>query len=447
MLSSAGSSYPYTYWARVFRLGLCAMLLGVATAVHADPMGEPEDPMLQEIAVAHYVKKYRVDPGEAQYRLELQDRAGGIEDDVEALLGDQYAGVWFDHADRGRLKIGITRAAAPRTAELRTLAERYQVEGDFDSVEVRFTLNDLLRAQASARSALTSMISSARAKTGYDPSLNRVVVIALARLTADEESLIRRVQSMPEVNVRRLEIDSLAGRYHTCWVRQCDPPFRGGREIGELDAGSIYVCTAAFTAQDHVHPYRFHVITAGHCIHFGSWWNWASRDESGNWRLFGSSNYKAYFAGSSGRDAGRVRISNDSFWIPPNPAATVVVKASDDTTYNPNYKIRKTSLSNIGMTLCRTGRTTGTECGEVDLLGTDQTAWGTDGKIYSVSNMGELDVCDAEGGDSGGPIFKNHRAYGLFSGSVDVGPAFCWSWYQGIRAAEEFLDVSVQLAD
>jgi hypothetical protein len=97
--------------------------------------------------------------------------------------------------------------------------------------------------------------------------------------------------------------------------------------------------------------------------------------------------------------------------------------------------------------MCRTGRTTGTECGEVDLLYADETAWGSDGLIYSVSNMVEIDVCGAKGGDSGGPMYKNHRAYGIYSGEVDFGPAFCFEWYQGIRGAEKALKVSVLLAN
>jgi hypothetical protein len=31
----------------------------------------------------------------------LQDRAEGIDDRLVALLGDQFAGLWFDHSDRG----------------------------------------------------------------------------------------------------------------------------------------------------------------------------------------------------------------------------------------------------------------------------------------------------------------------------------------------------------
>lgn len=426
------------------------VLLSVTSAVvlaQGGPGAEPEDPMLQRTAVAQYVRKHRVEPAEAQYRIELQDRAGGIDDDLVALLKSNYAGIWFDAADRGRLKIGMTQEAAAQSTEVRLILERYGLDHEADLVDAQYSEATLLSAQAAVGSSLRAMIEGGRAKTGLDFRVNRAIVIALARLSAEEEALIARVGGSPAVQLRRIDVPSLTGQFHSCNITYCDPPFRGGREIGEFDPGSIYVCTAAFMAQDHVYPYHFHAITAGHCIFFGGASSWRSKDETGTYRTLSSSNAYYSFAGANGRDAGRIGISDSGFWIPPNPAARVVVKASASTSYNPNYAIHKTSGSTLGQMMCRTGRTTGTECGEVDLLYADETAWGSDGLIYSVSNMVEIDVCGAKSGDSGGPMYKNHRAYGIYSGEVDFGPAFCFEWYQGIRGAETALKVSVVLAN
>jgi streptogrisin B len=95
--------------------------------------------------------------------------------------------------------------------------------------------------------------------------------------------------------------------------------------------------------------------------------------------------------------------------------------------------------------LCRTGRTTGTECGEVSSLGADETE-SANGVHYQLRNMGELDVCGSADGDSGGPLYKNSRAFGLLSASINVGPAYCFTTYQGIRGAENLLGVSVLLS-
>jgi hypothetical protein len=84
---------------------------------------------------------------------------------------------------------------------------------------------------------------------------------------------------------------------------------------------------------------------------------------------------------------------------------------------------------------------TGTECGIVTELGADESSVGPDGKTYTFHHMGKLDVCDSVKGDSGGPLYKTHRAYGIHSGTGD-----CYESYQGVRAAEDALNVKVIVA-
>jgi hypothetical protein len=96
-----------------------------------------EDVLVQQIASAYYAKKHRVDLKEAERRLTIQDRAAGIEDDIARVLGDQYAGIWYDEADGGKLKIGITPAAGRRAEDVRRIAERRGVIADTDLVTVR----------------------------------------------------------------------------------------------------------------------------------------------------------------------------------------------------------------------------------------------------------------------------------------------------------------------
>jgi hypothetical protein len=57
--------------------------------------------------------------------------------------------------------------------------------------------------------------------------------------------------------------------------------------------------------------------------------------------------------------------------------------------------------------------------------------------------MGELDVCDAQNGDSGGPLYKTHLAFGILSSTLNDP---CFEAYQGVRGAEAALDVTVVVA-
>ena len=86
---------------------------------------------------------------------------------------------------------------------------------------------------------------------------------------------------------------------------------------------------------------------------------------------------------------------------------------------------------------------TGTECGTVSELGADETSVGPDGKTFKFRNMGEIDVCGAKDGDSGGPLYKTHLAYGILSSTLDDP---CFEAYQGVRGAEAALNVTVVVA-
>jgi hypothetical protein len=81
---------------------------------------------------------------------------------------------------------------------------------------------------------------------------------------------------------------------------------------------------------------------------------------------------------------------------------------------------------------------TGTECGTVIELGADESSVGPDGKTFTFHHMGRLDVCDTQNGDSGGPLYKTHLAFGIHSSTGD-----CYEVYQGVRAAESALNVKV----
>jgi hypothetical protein len=397
-----------------------------------------ENAQLQQFAAAYYANKHNVSLDVALQRLALQDQAAGIEDVLAAVLGEQYAGIWYDHDDRGRLKIGMTRLAAPLDADVRRVVAGYNLSSLADLVPMQFSLAELLALQDAIRTDILDLIRAGHAQTGYDTKLNRVVVRAIERLPGSEDARIQRWSTLPAVTVLRINLPDLFGQFDSgnCNVTYCDPPLRGGREI----ISNSSICTGAFIARHRVFTDVLLMLTAGHCVFDAPGSSWSARDEAGIVSTFGP-NYGYYFPG---RDAGAIEILPLRGSLPPLPS--VVVKGSANTTYDPNYQIRFTSLSNMGQLLCQTGRTTGTLCAEVSGLGTDHVGIDAFGGIYPVHQMGELDQCLTTNGDSGAPVYKKGRAYGIVSGSSNHPPIHCNTFYQGIRGAQDLLDVDILLA-
>jgi hypothetical protein len=78
----------------------------------------------------------------------------------------------------------------------------------------------------------------------------------------------------------------------------------------------------------------------------------------------------------------------------------------------------------------------GTSCGRV--FATDVTVTYRDGP--TVRHLANALYCTSRG-DSGGPIFAGNTAYGIVSGMSLDSP--CTSYYQGIRGAENLMNVNV----
>lgn len=421
-----------------------SVLLALQAISGAVLAADQELPGLQDMAVEYYVAKYRVSADEARARVELQDRAAGIEDRLMAILGDQFAGIWFDHADRGRFKVGLPPGQESRQAEAAVVLRELGIDAGTDFVAVRFTKAELDRLQDALRDSLADMVARGQARTSQNPRLNNVVVTAPRVLQPIEESRIVELSRVAGVTVRRVDAESLVGRAQACNITYCDPPLRGARYMN----GAYDSCTMAFTARHRVNTSHLLMITAGHCIWAGSPYFWAQK-EAGYWTGAGSQ-YGYVLGGSGGLDAGVIRIDTYPSWVPPAPLAALIVKSYNGpnytTTYDPEYEIKTDSLSTLGQLLCMSGGGTGTRCAEVSDLNADQVLETKFGTNFNLKHTGELDTCHTEVRDSGAPIYKKHKAYGIHLGKVDsIG--HCYTFYQGIRGAENALNVDILLDD
>lgn len=424
-------------------VALCAV--AALGGIESPAIADTEDPALQEIAVAYYAAKYRLTTTEATRRVAIQDRSAGIDDEISQLLGADFAGIWFDASDGGRLEVGLTSAGMTRYREVMAIVNAHGLAADTRTMGVRFTIAELERKQASIRDYLFSMVRGGHAKTSYSPRTNTVVVTTLTTLPADEETLIRQVSADDGVTVQRVNVTSLQSSLQSCGISSCNPPLRGGFFIRGENSQFFTGCTGSFVARHRVNQNDLLLITAGHCINpsTGSGLNatWSARNEAGTFLPIGTG-YGFVFGGSAGMDAGVVHINPGMSWALPAPVPQVVVKGSSQTTYNPNYKIKHDSASSMGQLLCVTGAMTSTHCAEVSGLGADAM---TDVGI-ALKNLGELDWCGSIDGDSGAPVYKVNKAFGLLVGGANQPPFHCVTNYQGIRSAENMMNVDILLS-
>jgi hypothetical protein len=401
------------------------------------------------MAAEYYDGKYRVGLEEAHRRIAIQDRATGLEDAVERIVGPHYAGLWFDAHDRGRLKMGLTVEGATRQEELRNLLEREGLLADADFVDVRFSELELESMVADVARIASDLLARGLVRVGYSTQLNSVVLTTVRTLSPQDAALVAEIDRREGVTVQTVDAPSLYAQAHaySCGVRRCDPPLRGGREITSSFTfnGATFgkICTAAFMARHRVTG-QWLAVTAGHCLRHDLLSTWSARNQaqSDASKVIGTT---YGFVWGGGADAGVIAVDPGGYWHNPEPAPWVVVKGSSDTTYDPDYRIRSDGKSSMFTMKCTTGRTTGTHCAEVIGLGLTAT-FSVGGENIVVSNLGVLDACVSSAGDSGGPVYKHNTAFGIYVGGTVFPDPACDEYYQGIRGAENLLNIDVQFA-
>lgn len=119
-----------------------------------------------------------------------------------------------------------------------------------------------------------------------------------------------------------------------------------------------------------------------------------------------------------------IRIDNVPGW---DPRPWVYVHASDDTTRDPNYRIRGTSTTPEGTRVCMSGARSGTDCGHVT------------GHYRAPTGFAIASYCNFNG-DSGAPVYSAGMARGINYGVLG---GDCNSLYQGVREAARELNVYV----
>jgi hypothetical protein len=427
----------------------------------AESAVEPASPALAPSAfeVDDLAAAQGISPDEARERLTWQTHLPTLHDRAKASLGDSFAGTWVDAADGDRLKLGVAGSDAGDRRAAGAVVDALGLAAVTDVVEVRHSLAELQRASARLADDVSALHagSGAPVSTGIRPDRNAVVLHlpataatpatpttpaapTTATTAAAERTASAGAAAAAELAPRaRAELgdmvevvhDATVVRAEACVYPYCDPPLRAG--IGVSNDATGAGCTGAFLARSRVDN-RLFQMTAGHCSLLGGSGTWSTLFPDGSRHPIGPVHRAVT---SEAGDAAILRVTNPTGW---RARAWVYVTNGPSTTVDEQYAIAADGSSSVGQRMCLSGARSGnTTCGQVLELGVRALLCDEAGQnCVIVSGLGRASFCSGPG-DSGGPVFANHTAYGLLTG----GSGACDSVYQGVRSAENLLNVNV----
>ncbi len=411
-----------------------------AADIRADgEMASAAGQLVPDPAVADLASEKGLSLQDAEQRIEWQQRAPDLDAALATAVGpDRHGGVWIGNDDR--VKVGIVESgtaaeiSAARSA-VGTYAAASQLAGATDIQPVRYSLSALLTANDWLGDQLERVNSNAEwpLESGYTTAGNTVrlgLPPQTAALTPAQQAVVdqarQRFGAMLDVYTytERAQADECTFLGTT----YCDPPLRAGVLVNP------HGCTLGFLARSRA-DHKLYAFTAGHCVDDDpSTTTYYTRFPDNSLHNIGP---RQNFEFSGRGDASIIRVTNEAGW---RARAWVVVVDSpanggeEGTTYNPQYPILRDGTSTDNMRVCHSGVGVGTSCGRVTELGVAHTY---DEDNMTVRGMAKTSYCRGPG-DSGGPVFAGGTAYGLHGAGSG-----CVGYYQGIRGAENLMNVDV----
>ena len=402
---------------------------------------------------------------EAQRRLNWQRQAPALAAELQDRLGKTFGGVWIDPAT-GRVKVGIVGSENSLRGRVGGAISQLGLAGAADVVKVRHPISQLEAADSWLGNRLAQASAGAAGPLGSvlrtDLNAVELQLPSDAALTAAERGLVGEARSRYGDALRLVSDSRLAVRessrahatvsdfsralrlvsdsspaqaqatdckFNSQHISICNPPLRAGIGIYYAPQGG-HLCTGGFVARSRTDG-KYYLFTAGHCLAGGKTGSWITLFADGSTHVIGSAHN---FIWDTRGDMGILTVDNPTGW---QPRHAVYVTASPNTTQDTTYNISADSLSVMGQRICMSGAKTGTSCGTVIGLGETQAYGGV-----TVTYLGEANYCSQDG-DSGAPVFASHTAYGLEVAGFGVPLAVCDSFYQGIRASENAMNVNV----
>jgi YD repeat-containing protein len=441
-----------------------------------------EDADTQDAAAQSLEDEHGISASAAFSRLAIQDAAIPVLDNVEAAIGSSATGdEWFDDAT-GRLEIGVVSSANPPAGanvdNAKAILTQAGIQDSSDFVNVAFTTSQLEDTQATIDQDLSDLEDSGAIRTGIDPATNSVDLTEADDLTSAQDGvvadaisaaggttdgspgLVPVVTTLESSNNVGVEPEACGfnrprGEGSRNWVT-CDPTLRGSVAINDaFENGGA--CTLGFPARgtgaqpNGVPNNRRVVLTAGHCLYYSELESidnrlpkWYTYDAHGHRRLLrdtrGQFGYE-FGNGETKGDWGFLEIADTDYW---QPHSDIYAGSG-----RPDYAIARDGSVKKGETVCMTsgpplatragGPSDATAnkhqaCGHV--IDPDVSAEGPPAPdSHRPQHLVMTSITTTVSGSSGSPVYLNHTAFGLESGSTRDGHHYMV--YQPIRSAEK----------
>lgn len=415
-----------------------------AAAESPAPTLDSKSPIAAEprsFEVEAYEKRFDVARQTAKSHLATQRRGAGIVTQLEAVQGEDYAGVWFDN-NAGEFV--VPRLPSTDRAKVEASLTGAYLGGDFRIVPAQYSWEELEETQERANIALEGLIEGHVVQTSLDPRTNAVIVHqseeASKGARAQVEAFVGEESVQTEVRLESAESFQAEPAACKSSTKACDRPPVAGVYIE--DSTGARGCTEGFKGVGKVFENRF-VLTAGHC-YSGGYEHWRAYDSSGEVHYLGKVEEHSFGPG----DWAKIRLNGetakgDKDWWEGEGAAFPSKAVTWEGGGNSTTKIEIEGSSYIGESVCHSGATTGSSCGTVAAI--DKT-WAYNGAtVYHMTEVTGGSFC-IDHGDSGGPVFAGVTALGIADAMLAEGIPGCGSHtaaYTEVTEAAESMGLTV----
>jgi hypothetical protein len=346
-----------------------------------------------------------VSPAEAIQAIKIQgdiERADFL-GQVEAALGRDYAGTWFDNKD-AQLDVGIVSSAA-RQAAAQAVA-RAGLQRGVTFSPVRSTWAQLIAAKKHWNRRLAELFASDQARTALAAQHNAVLVELSASVAPLVRSQIERDAANSPVNVLATvgpEVEAgikPQARETKCKAfvspkAYCDKPITAGVSIVTVNGMLEEFCSAGPLAIAVGKPFDTYVITAGHCIHKENE-VWSAFPATGGAKTELGRSKKAE-VGLAG-DYGEILVENNAWMEAGNEPVFALTAEWSLAGEEKSYPVIREGKIGVGLAECHEGESTGESCGVVKAT---EVAGLVNEKL--VEGLVEDEKAKGKSGDSGGP--------------------------------------------
>jgi len=328
---------------------------------------------------------------------------------LEAALGSDFGGVWFEPAD-AQVLVGVTSPAARRNAE--AVAAEAGLTGNVTEISMSSSWAQLEAAQDRWNRRLDDLFDREEVQTSLAPDLNAVQVklssavprstrVALER-AASADSVDVLISTAPQSGFGAVDL----GRCEEFKSKdaRCNPTLVAGVTIesaggGRCTAGPTIIFTDPVSKAVATDTY---LLTAGHCIkkNGGNGEKWYAYNKAKTKEEIGV----AFVNIATKTDIGMIEIGT-KYWANANNLIPVVptVASWDSSKETDPTAVQSEAVPMKDGTGCFSGQRSGTKCGTIKDTGITGTVEGE-----KVENLIEADLGKSKAGkgDSGAPWFS-----------------------------------------